>query len=93
MVGNGWHLVQSTGTAMLVGWVVERALDSGIRVPGIGAAAGIVGVYVGTWFWSLTPWNYGPVFGGIPVLPAVVGAFVICGFLKLIGIGADGPRW
>jgi hypothetical protein len=92
MVGHGWQLIETTGTAMLVGLVVERMLDTGIRVPGIGAAAGVVGLYVGAWFWALTPWSNGPVLGGVPLLPAAAGAFAVCGFLKLVGLAAEGAR-
>jgi len=46
--------MEVTGTAMLLGWLAERVLDTGIRVPGIGAAAGVVGFYAGAWLWDLT---------------------------------------
>ena len=81
-----------TGTAMLVGLVAERVLDTGISVPGIGAAAGVLGLHLGAWLWSLTGWGSGPLLAGFPIVPAATGAFVVCGFLKLARLAADTPR-
>src|SRR5947199_300215 len=53
-VGYGWRVMEVTGTAMLLGWIAERVLDAGIRIPGIGAAAGVCGYYFGAWLWDLT---------------------------------------
>lgn len=78
-----------TGTAMLLGLVAERMLDTGIRVPGIGAAAGVVGLYLGAWFWDLIGWSSGPLLAGLPVVPTFAGALAVCGFLKLIGLAAE----
>ena len=83
--------MEVTGTAMLLGWLAERVLDTGIRVPGIGAAAGVVGLYAGAWLWDLTGWSSGPRLAGFPIVPTAAGAFAVCGFLKLIGLAADGP--
>ena len=77
------------GAAMLVGLIAERVLDTGIRVPGIGAAAGVVGLYIGAWFWNLTDWGSGPLLVGLPLVPTAVGAFAVCGFLKLIALAAE----
>jgi len=31
----------------------------------------------------------GPLPAGLPIVPTAVGAFAVCGFLKLIGLAAD----
>jgi len=84
--------MQVMGTAILVGLVAERVLDTGIRIPGIGAAAGVVGLYAGAWLWDLTGWSSGPLLAGLPIVPTAAGAFAVCGFLKLIGLAAESPR-
>ena len=81
--------MQVMGTAVLVGLVAERVLDTGIRIPGIGAAAGVVGLYAGAWLWDLTGWSSGPLLAGLPMVPTAAGAFAVCGFLKLIGLAAE----
>ena len=77
------------GTAIVLGLLAERVLDTGIRIPGIGAAAGLLGLYLGAWLWDLTGWSAGPPLAGLPIVPTAVGAFAVCGFLKLIGLAAD----
>jgi hypothetical protein len=77
------------GIAVLLGLLAERVLDTGIRIPGIGAAAGLLGLYLGDWLWDLTGWSAGPLLAGLPIVPTAVGAFAVCGFLKLIGLAAD----
>ena len=81
--------MEVTGTAMLLGWLAERVLDTGIRIPGIGVAAGLLGLYLGAWLWDLTGWSSGPRLAGFPIVPTAAGAFAVCGFLKLIGLAAD----
>ena len=92
-VGYGWHVMEVTGTAMLLGWIAERVLDTGIHIPGIGAAAGVCGYYFGAWLWDLTGWSDGPLIAGFPIVPTFAGALAVCGFLKLVGLAADHPRW
>ena len=77
------------GTAIVLGLLAERVLDTGIRIPGIGVAAGLLGFYLGAWLWDLTGWSVGPLPAGLPIVPTAVGAFAVCGFLKLIGLAAD----
>jgi hypothetical protein len=77
------------GTAIVLGLLAERVLDTGIRIPGIGAAAGLLGLYLGAWLWDLTGWSAGPLLVGLPIVPTAVGALGVCGFLKLIGLAAD----
>jgi len=77
------------GTAIVLGLLAERVLDTGIRIPGIGAAAGLLGLYLGAWLWDLTGWSAGPQLAGLPIVPTAAGAFAVCGFLKLIGLAAD----
>ena len=90
---DGWHVIEVMGSAMLLGLIADRVLDTGIRIPGIGAAAGVLGLYVGAWLWNLTGWGSGPLLAGFPILPTAAGAFLVCGFLKLVSLAADGPRW
>ena len=85
----GWHFMVVTGTAMVLGVLAERVLDTGIRVPGVGAAAGMVGLWAGAWFWDLTGWSSGPQLAGLAVVPTFAGALAVCGFLKLIGLAAE----
>ena len=77
------------GTAIVLGLLAERVLDTGIRIPGIGVAAGLLGLYLGAWLWDLTGWSAGPLLAGLPVVPTAVGAFAVCGFFKLIGLAAE----
>jgi hypothetical protein len=77
------------GTAMLLGLVAERVLDTDLRIPGIGLAAGVLGLYFGDWLWDVTGWSGGPSLAGLPIVPTAVGAFAVCGFLKLIGLAVE----
>jgi hypothetical protein len=88
-----FRIVQATAVAMLVGWLVERALDTGFRVRGLGLLAGLVGLYAGAWIWAVGGWGHGPMFGELALGPTIAGAFAVCGFLKLVGLGLAGPRW
>ena len=38
----------------------------------------------------LTGWSSGPLLAGLPVVPTFAGALAVCGFLKLIGLAAEG---
>jgi|SRR5690348_4630130 len=78
--------------AMLAGWLSERALDTGLGIPGIAPLAGLLGLYVGRAIWSWTGWAAGPLIVGVPVLPALVGTFAVCTALKLVGLGLTGVR-
>src|SRR5213076_599410 len=73
------HFMAVMGTAIVLGLLAERVLD-----PGIGVAAGLLGFYLGAWLWDLTGWSMGPLPAGLPIVPTAVGAFAVCGFLKLI---------
>jgi hypothetical protein len=90
---QAFRVVQATAVAMLVGWIVERALDTGLRVRGLGLLAGLVGLYAGAWIWAYGGWGHGPMFGDLALAPTIAGAFAVCGFLKLVGLGLAGPRW
>jgi len=92
-VDQTFRVIQATAGAMLVGWLVERALDTGFRVRGLGLLAGLIGLYAGTWIWACGGWNHGPMLGDLAIAPTIVGAFAVCGVLKLVGLGLAGPRW
>ena len=93
MANEAYQLAETIVAAMLAGWVAERTLDTGLRIPGTAALAGLVGLYIGRTLWTWGDWNTGPVIAGFPVVPATAGAFAVCGLLKLIRLGAAGPRW
>ena len=84
---------QATAMAMLAGWLGERALDTGLRIPGIGPLAGVAGSWVGSTLWTWGEWNTGPSLCGFAVLPAVAGTLAVCALLKLVTVGMAGPRW
>ena len=84
-----------TAGAMLVGWVAERAFDTGIRIRGIGLLTGVIGFHAASTLWRWADWPSGPLVAGFPVVPAAVGAFAVCAVLKLVTLGVAGsaPRW
>jgi hypothetical protein len=84
---------QATAMAMLAGWLGDRALDIGLRIPGIGPLAGLAGAWVGSSLWAWGGWDTGPSLGGFAVLPAIAGTFAVCALLKLVSVGMAGPRW
>ena len=86
------RVAQAAAGAMLAGWLSERALDTGLGIPGIAPLAGLLGLYVGRAIWSWTGWAAGPLIVGVPVLPALVGTFAVCTALKLVGLGLTGVR-
>src|SRR5207249_12202909 len=79
------------GIAIVLGLLAERVLDTGIRIPGIGVAAGLLGFYLGAWLWDLTGWSMGPLPAALPLVPTAAGAFAVCGSLKLIRVAAERP--
>ena len=93
MVDEAWRIGQAAGAAMLAGWAAERVLDTGLRIRGIGPLAGAIGLGLGSWLWSWEGWDQGPMLGSVPVVPALAGAFAVCGVLKLVGLGLASPRW
>ena len=90
---EGIRLLQGLAVAMLTGWLAERAIDTGLRIPGLGLLAGLVGIWAGRWIWAAAGWNNGPIVAGLPLLPLVAGAFAVCGVLKLVSLGFPGARW
>ena len=93
MVNEAYAVAQNVAVALLAGWVAERTVDPGFRSRGIAPLAGLLGLYVGRALWSWGDWYGGPLIGGLPVVPAVAGAFAVCAILKLVRLGAAGPRW
>jgi hypothetical protein len=86
-------VLQVTGVAMLAGWLAERTLDTGLAVRGLGLLAGLVGLWLGPWLWGWSGFGTGPLVGGFPLAPLLVGVFAAAGVLKLVGLGLAGPRW
>ena len=85
-------MLSTAAAAMLAGWVAERLIDTGVRLPGIAPLAGVAGLCVGQWVWAGAGWEPGPVIAGFPVVPAVAGAFGVCAVLKLVALGFAGSR-
>src|SRR5262249_24601871 len=71
----------------------ERTVDTGLKTRGTAPLAGLAGLYIGRALWAWGGWSAGPIVGGFPVVPAVAGAFAVCALLKLLRLGAAGPRW
>lgn len=88
-----WSFVQLGVLAVLVGWLAERLLDPGLRIRGIAFLAGIAGFYAGPRLWAAMDLANGPTLGGYAVLPAFAGALGVCALLRLVSLGAQGPRW
>ena len=89
---NAGEMVSTAVAAMLSGWVAERVLDTGVRLPGIGPLTGLVGLWVGQWMWASGDWGTGPRIAACPIIPAIVGALAVCAVLKLVTVGFAGSR-
>ena len=85
-------LSQLAVVAAAVGWFAERLLNTGVSTRGLPLLAGLFGIYLGSHF-SFLHIIDGPTLAGQALLPAFVGAFVVCSFLKLATLGMAGPRW
>ena len=92
-VNQALGVIQAVGVAMLAGWLTERALDTGLRIPAVGPLCGLVGLWAGGWLWHWGGWDTGPLLGGVAVVPALAGTLGVCAILKLVSVGAAGPRW
>lgn len=77
-----WSIVQLAAVAFLAGWFGERLLGIGVRARGLPLLCGLIGLYAGSWVWSLGGWDGGPSVGGYGLLPVLVGALAVAG-----------PRW
>jgi uncharacterized membrane protein YeaQ/YmgE (transglycosylase-associated protein family) len=86
------NLAQVGVVAAAVGWFAERLLNTGVSTRGLPLLAGLFGIYLSSHV-SFLPLAGGPTLAGQAVLPAFVGAFVVCSFLKLASLGMAGPRW
>ena len=87
-----WSLAQVTAIAAAAGWTAERLLDTGVQTRGLPLLSGLFGLYLGPYLLDLTGWYGGPSLAGHPLAPAFAGALAICAFLKLVSLGAAGPR-
>jgi uncharacterized membrane protein YeaQ/YmgE (transglycosylase-associated protein family) len=87
------RMTQLAGVALLAGWVAERTLDTGVRLRGLALLAGAAGFWAGSAMWDIGGWDAGPTVWGYAILPALAGAFAVCGVLKLVSLGVAGPRW
>jgi len=93
MMNEAYAVAQTVAVALLAGWVAERTVDPGLRTRGIAPLAGLAGLYVGPTVWTWGDWRTGALIAGLPIVPAIAGAFAVCAILKLIRLGAAGPRW
>ena len=89
---NAGEMVSTGAAAVLSGWVAERVLDTGIRLRGIAALAGLAGLWVGQWVWACNDWDTGPRIAGCPILPVAAGTLAVCAVLKLVALGFAGVR-
>lgn len=92
LVAQVLSLTQLGLIAAAVGWFAERLLNTGVSTRGMPLLAGLFGIYMSSHL-SFLPITTGPVLAGHALLPAFVGAFVVCSFLKLANLGLAGPRW
>jgi len=86
------NLAQLGVIAAAVGWFAERLLNTGVSTRGLPLLAGLFGIYLSSHV-SFLDLVHGPTLAGQALLPAFVGAFVVCSFLKLASLGLAGPRW
>ena len=92
LVAQVFNLVELGVIAAVVGWLAERLLNTGVSTRGLPVLAGLFGIYLSSHL-SFLPITSGPVLGEHALLPAFVGAFGVCSFLKLATLGFAGPRW
>jgi len=79
-------------TAGIAGWASVRLLHSEQTPWSLTMLTGLIGVYAGPRLMALTPWSFGPFVAGIPLVPVFLCAAVVAVFLKMVGLGAVGPR-
>ena len=87
------RMAQLGGIALVAGWLAEHLIDTGFRLRGLALLAGATGFYAGSCLWDFAGWPSGPTVWGYALLPAFTGAFGVCGVLKLVSLGVEGPRW
>lgn len=92
LMSQAWSLLQITAVAAAAGWTAERLLDTGVHSRGLPLLAGLFGLYLGPYLLDMTGWEGGPTVAGFPLAAAFAGALAICAFLKLVNLGAAGPR-
>jgi uncharacterized membrane protein YeaQ/YmgE (transglycosylase-associated protein family) len=85
-------LAQIAVVAGAVGWFAERVLNTGVSTRGLPLLAGLFGIYLSSHISFLDAVD-GPSLAGQALLPALVGAFLVCTFLKLATLGMASPRW
>jgi uncharacterized membrane protein YeaQ/YmgE (transglycosylase-associated protein family) len=85
-------LAQLAVVAAAVGWIAEWILNTGVTTRGLPLLAGLFGIYLGSEL-SFLHLIDGPTLAGQALVPAFMGAFVVCSFLKLANLGFAGPRW
>lgn len=85
------QILQIGVLAVLAGWVAEQL--TGIHVRGLALVSGLAGLYLGSWVWAIGGWADGPTVAGAGIMPLFVGALAVSGFVKLLALGAAGPRW
>ena len=92
MTQVGWTVLQVGALAILIGWAADRLIHTGLRVRGLTLAAGLIGLYAGSWLWGTIGWPRGPSLAGHPLIPAFAGALAVCAVLKVFGAGVEGSR-
>jgi uncharacterized membrane protein YeaQ/YmgE (transglycosylase-associated protein family) len=87
-----WTILQAGALGIAVGWTADKLVETGLRIRGIALAAGLVGVYAGSWAWTAIGWPRGPSLAGQPLIPAFAGALAVCAVLKVFAAGVESSR-
>ena len=89
-----WGLLQLVAVGGILGFLANRTLDPGVHTRGLPAAVGLFGLYLAPFLVDAGwPWPTGPIVNGQPLLPALAVTLGLTGLLKMISLGATGPRW
>src|SRR5262249_35689558 len=86
-------IAQLAIVAFLGGSMGGRLLGVRFRARGLPLLCGLLGLYAGSWLWSVGGWDGGPMVGGFGLLPAVAGALAVAGFVRLVELGLAGSSW
>jgi hypothetical protein len=91
-LNQAWNFVPAVLLIATVGWVADRALDAGLRVPGFSLVVGFAGYLFGTWVWDTGGLGGGPIVASVDLVPLAAGTLIVAFVLKLVGLGVTGPR-
>jgi uncharacterized membrane protein YeaQ/YmgE (transglycosylase-associated protein family) len=92
LIRDAVELGQLVAVAVGFGWVAERLLDTEVSARGTAFLCGIAGLYSGSWIFAEAGWFRGPAIAGQALIPGFVGALIVAGVLKMVGLAVAGPR-